>query len=530
MSDTAKQVPASEHHDFPLQQHKGTGQWAKTIGGKRVYFGSIKSDPGGSAAWERYKKERAFWEAGQDPRAMARTSHGAALMPIWEIADRWLVYRQSLVEATDADIRIGQRTYDESKYAIDRLLKIVNRNADPMRWMPADFERIRAGLGENESADSKMVAMSPATKGTRIVAVRMMFHWALQSRLIPTLPNWGTSFATVGSATKEEYRYDFQRQHGQRCFDVDTARLLLRTVDNASIRGGLNANNTSGHRGVSRRSDGRFEAYIVHRKGKVRTKRHLGEFPTADEAAAAYRSAAAASGIHVAERMLIGSRLFRAVTYLAANTGAYSKDIAALSHADLELDDCYLERKRAKTAVLWQASLWPETVEAIRDYLAVRPAAAKPEWNELVFLSSTGQAVNLDSPKYDAQGRYHHTNRKDILKAAMRKVLVDLGIKEKGLNFGAWRHTFRSLASSAMGVTRDDLRKFDAINRTMAHRIPGSANRYVHLSRAQLKPITDIVRAQLWPDRVERERHEAEQREARLKAAQESRQNLRLVS
>jgi hypothetical protein len=140
--------------------------------------------------------------------------------------------------------------------------------------------------------------------------------------------------------------------------------------------------------------------------------------------------------------------------------------------------------------------------------------------------------VNYDAPSYDAHGRYHHTNRKDILKAAMRKMLIDLGIKDKGLNFGAWRHTFRSLASSAMGVSLEGLKKFDAINRTMAHRIPGSANRYVKLSHAQLKPVTDIVREQLWPDLITKEREAAEQQRLDAESTKKVKlnQNLRLVS
>jgi hypothetical protein len=145
-------------------------------------------------------------------------------------------------------------------------------------------------------------------------------------------------------------------------------------------------------------------------------------------------------------------------------------------------------------------------------------------------LSSTGQPVNLDMPSYDEHGRYHHTNRKDILKAAMRKMLIDLGAKKKGLNFGAWRHTFRSLASTAMGVTREESRRFDAICRTMAHRIQGSANRYVHLNRDQLRAVTDVVRAQIWPEKIAAESQDAEQRTAKANAAIARSHPLRLVS
>jgi len=72
---------------------------------------------------------------------------------------------------------------------------------------------------------------------------------------------------------------------------------------------------------------------------------------------------------------------------------------------------------------------------------------------------------------HDDDGTYRHSNRKDILKAHMGKVLDDLGIKVKGVNFGAWRHTFESLASSAIGCRIEDLRNIDALNRTSARRV-----------------------------------------------------------
>jgi hypothetical protein len=66
----------------------------------------------------------------------------------------------------------------------------------------------------------------------------------------------------------------------------------------------------------------------------------------------------------------------------------------------------------------------------------------------------------------------------------------------------------------------------------MAHRIPGSANRYVKLSHAQLKPVTDIVREQLWPDLITKEREAAEQQRLDAESTKKVKlnQNLRLVS
>src|SRR4051812_35524476 len=115
-------------------------------------------------------------------------------------------------------------------------------------------------------------------------------------------------------------------------------------------------------------TDGVYEAYIVRKRFGVKEKVHLGEFDQLQDAAAAYRAAAEAGGISVEKRMYVGARLFCAVSYLAANTGAYSKDIGSLWFDDLELERSYLDRKRTKSGEYWQAVLWPETVVRIEQY------------------------------------------------------------------------------------------------------------------------------------------------------------------
>ena len=63
--------PACEHPDFRLGRHPA-GQWYKKIKGKARYFGAIAADPTGERAWAQYAQEKPFWEAGQDPRKIAR--------------------------------------------------------------------------------------------------------------------------------------------------------------------------------------------------------------------------------------------------------------------------------------------------------------------------------------------------------------------------------------------------------------------------------------------------------------------------
>ena len=227
-----------------------------------------------------------------------------------QLASMWLEARNELVESEDGDKRIERRTYDDSRYSVIAMALAVREcglhpEQDPMGWPRKKWREIRTQLGQVRIRKSD-VALSPATKKSRVVNIRILFEFAASEGLIPKLPDWGDNFDLVSTETTEEYRYDFQREHGQRVFDLSLARRLLEVCDNAVTRAGLNLNNTSGFRGVSERPNGTFESNIVLKRKGVKTKKYLGVFPTAEEAAEAYRKAALEKGIDVERRMILG--------------------------------------------------------------------------------------------------------------------------------------------------------------------------------------------------------------------------------
>ncbi|MCI0641934.1 MAG: hypothetical protein L0Y72_24130 [Gemmataceae bacterium] len=59
--------PEKPYAGFPLFAHSGSGQWAKKIRKRLVYFGSYRADPDGSAALESFNKEWPFLKEGRTP-------------------------------------------------------------------------------------------------------------------------------------------------------------------------------------------------------------------------------------------------------------------------------------------------------------------------------------------------------------------------------------------------------------------------------------------------------------------------------
>lgn len=430
-----------------LGLNASNGQWQKKIAGVVRRFGAVSVDPKGEKAEALYFREKDAWERGENPRTVeAVVTPGVMLLR--EIVDRWLVMRRGLLTAEDKSERIAPNTYKGSMVAADLLMELKGKTSNPMTWTPEDWRELRMKLGAGE--------VSPATKGQRIMYIRAMFDWAARCGHIPHAPRYAgedgrDQFAPVKNAEKEKYRYLFQKEHGERIFDLPDARRI--------IRGWKDATNARPHKMTGSR-------------------------------------------VELAES--VSARLMYACTLIAANTGASSKDIASILFEDVDLDAGYVERLRAKTEILWQATLWPRTVEAIKSYIEVRPKPIREEWAKVVFITSDGYPVNHGGVTIKDDGTPMNDNRTDTLRQNTSKLLIALGIKAEGVTFGAWRPTFRTLASGALGMQMEDAKKVDAINRIMAHKM-GVVGRYVKLKQEQLQPYTDAVHAALWPGEPIRE-------------------------
>ena len=420
---TSREKPRKPRPDFPLQAY-GNGQWGKKIRGVRRYFG-VWSDP--RAAERLYLSEKAAWDAGRDPRAQARGAAGDAGTSLLEIADRYLVSRFRDLQSADEEVRITNKTYSGVQRAMRKLIALFPR-ADqvyPLQWTPEDFKKLRERLGEGVGIN---------TKAQYVVYARAMFLWAERvSKILPRTLDWGDQFRYVPKHQKDKARYHFQRDHGERRFELDEARDIIRACQRA----------------VDRACDGLSS--------------------------------------HAARKMTIGSRLHLAATLLGANAGCYSKDIAALTDRDVDLETGYVESLRTKNGFLWQATLWPETVAAIRAYLEVRPAPARPGWARRLFLTAAGFPPHHEKCTAGRGGLVIHES--DALGQATAKLLRELGLKRRGVSFGTWRHTFLSVAAP-FGQPH-------IIQRIVGHEIEGAIDDYMKLRPDQLRPVTDGVRGLL---------------------------------
>ncbi len=181
----------------------------------------------------------------------------------------------------------------------------------------------------------------------------------------------------------------------------------------------------------------------------------------------------------------------QAMILLGLNAGFGNADCAGLPITAIDFKKAVIEFPRPKTGIDRVVPLWPETYTALKQAIASRPKPAEAEFENLVFLTAQGKPWVRYHISQVGDGRIQTVNRSDAVGKHFNKLLVQLGLKRKGVGFYTLRHTFRTLA--------DEVRDQHAIHRIMGHVIPGMSGVYVErISLERLRAVVDHVHATLF--------------------------------
>jgi integrase len=169
----------------------------------------------------------------------------------------------------------------------------------------------------------------------------------------------------------------------------------------------------------------------------------------------------------------------RAMILLGVNAGLGNSDIGNLSQSALDLDAGIIDFPHPKTGIPRRCPLWPETVQALRDALDLRPEPKRQAHAALVFVTKYGLpwVVNTGT---------------DCVTYECRRLLRRLGINgRQGLGFYTLRHTFRTVA--------DEARDQPAADFIMGHEVASMSSVYREtISDARLRAVAEHVRAWLF--------------------------------
>lgn len=178
----------------------------------------------------------------------------------------------------------------------------------------------------------------------------------------------------------------------------------------------------------------------------------------------------------------------RAMVLLAANTGFGNTDVSTLPQSALDLEGGWVNFPRPKTEIRRRVPLWPETVEALRQALAVRPKPSKPEYADRCFLTTTGKPfVRMDQKQGSTDLR-----PQNYLSMKVTKLLKALHINGRaGLGLYTLRHNLQTIG----GRAKDP----EAVSAIMGHADQSMAAMYrERIDDDRLRAVTETVRQWLW--------------------------------
>lgn len=169
----------------------------------------------------------------------------------------------------------------------------------------------------------------------------------------------------------------------------------------------------------------------------------------------------------------------KAMVLLGINAGMGNADCGTLPRTALDLDNGILDYPRPKTGMPRRVILWPETIDAIREAIAVRPTPKDKADSDLVFVTKYGRSWAKD-------------DRDNPISKETKKLLNELGINHRrGVSFYCLRHTYRTIA--------DETRDQAACDYTMGHEVPHMSSIYrERISDDRLRAVAEHVRQWLF--------------------------------
>lgn len=132
-----------------------------------------------------------------------------------------------------------------------------------------------------------------------------------------------------------------------------------------------------------------------------------------------------------------------AMILIAIQSGMGNADLGSLEFSDIDLKNGWIDLLRLKTGNPRRFPLWPETVDAIKKAIKVRPKPASEDDANIVFITRRDRR------------RWHIDGRLNALGLQFRRLLEPLGLYRPYRTFYSLRRTFETAANEVDQVATD---------------------------------------------------------------------------
>ena len=176
----ASKRPAKRPAGFPLFLHKGSGQYAKKVRGRTVYFGEDRD------------AALAKWNAEKDDLMAGRVRPTGALT-VKEMCNQFLYAQEQRI----ATAELGRRTWKDYKRQCEWIMEVLGEQTSVADLQPADFGRLKGAFAKGKprkKGKGRKNERSPVTLGGLITHARVIFNFAEENLLEGRKIRYGSQF------------------------------------------------------------------------------------------------------------------------------------------------------------------------------------------------------------------------------------------------------------------------------------------------------------------------------------------------
>ncbi len=208
--DSGTGKPPKPYAGFPMFAHQGSGQWAKKIRGRLIYFGSYRNDREGVEALKTFNHEWPHVKEGRTPPPVD-VSNGCTLK---SLVNSFLESKEDQLNAGD----LSPRTFRDYYKTCEGLITEFRSERLVTDLRPDDFRQFRAKLAKRFGVVSLK---------NEINRVSIVFNYAHDNNLIPTPVSYGQNFDRPSA---KALRRD-KNEGGVKLFERDEVHRLLGAAD-----------------------------------------------------------------------------------------------------------------------------------------------------------------------------------------------------------------------------------------------------------------------------------------------------------
>jgi integrase len=419
------------YKDFPLTPHRATNRWCKKKkhsekGNVFYYFGPLDDWQGALA---KYEHDWPYIVQEIDPP---------------ETAEDDSLSSQAIDLSSSGNVDIGVACYKflELKKSALKSGEITSRSYKDYH---ETCRRITAAFGKRKLVvsltpddflkfrTSISEVRRPVAIGNEIQRVRMVFKFCLDNDLIVSPVRFGQGFKKPSKRVLRLKRQKRDAIHGKRMFKATELRHILNALDGKVLENGE---------------------------------------PTGES------------------EKIPADPVMKAAVLAGANCGFGQSDIANLPKTALDFESGWVDYPRPNTGVERRCPLWPETAEALKVAIQVRPKAKNPDDENMVFLTKYENRWVRTSENEDPSKR----SAIDSISRQFGKLLKKLNIDGQR-NFYCLRRGFETVAGGSLDQV--------VVNYVMGHIDNSMAAIYrQEISNERLQAATDHVHRWLWPPGV----------------------------